>query len=248
VNDRLVMVVPTYNEADNLPHVVRRILLAVPDAEILVVDDNSADGTGLIADQLAAADARVHVLHRAGKEGLGAAYKAGFREALARGYDVIGEIDADLSHQPEQLPDLIAALADADLVIGARWMPGGRVENWSRFREALSRGGNLYIRTLLGVPLRDSTAGYRLFRRATLEQIDLDSVISTGYVFQADLAYRTLQAGLRVVEVPITFVERVRGESKMTTDVATESLKRITQWGVEQRRRQLGRMLRGRQR
>lgn len=243
---RVVMVVPTYNEIDNLREIVSRIHGAVPIADVLVVDDNSADGTGELADELAAADARVKVLHRAGKGGLGSAYLAGFAWALEQGYDVIGEIDADLSHPAEVLPDLLAALEDADLVIGSRWVPGGRVTNWSLSREALSRGGNIYIRLLLGIPVRDATAGYRLFRRTTLERIDLGTVISTGYVFQADLAYRTHQSGLRIREVPINFVDRVRGESKMTGRVASESLRRVTQWGVAQRRAQLARLLKRR--
>jgi dolichol-phosphate mannosyltransferase len=236
---RLLMVVPTYDEADNLAWLVGRILATVPDADVLVVDDSSPDGTGAIADRMAAQDPRIQVLHRPTKEGLGKAYLAGFRWALAHDYDVIGEIDADGSHQPEQLPGLLAALEDADLVIGSRWVPGGSVTNWAITRELLSRGGNLYTRLLLGIDVRDATAGYRLFRRTTLEKIDLDDVSSYGYVFQADLAFRTLRAGLRVVEVPIEFVERVRGDSKMTRDVATESLRRITRWGLSERRRQL---------
>ena len=230
------MVVPTY---DNVAWLVRRILASVSHADVLVVDDSSPDGTGAIADRMAAEEPRVHVLHRPAKEGLGKAYLAGFRWALARDYDVIGEIDADGSHQPEQLPRLLTALEDADLVIGSRWVPGGSVTNWAFTRKLLSRGGNLYTRLLLGIKVRDTTAGYRLFRRTTLEKIDLDDVSSYGYVFQADLAFRTLRAGLRVVEVPIEFVERMRGDSKMTRDVATESLRRITRWGISERRRQL---------
>jgi dolichol-phosphate mannosyltransferase len=233
------MVVPTYDEADNLSWLVGRILATVPHADVLVVDDSSPDGTGAIADRMAGQDPRIQVLHRPAKEGLGKAYLAGFRWALAHDYEVIGEIDADGSHQPEQLPALLAALDDADLVIGSRWVAGGSVTNWAFRRELLSRGGNLYTRLLLGIHVRDATAGYRLFRRTTLEKIDLDDVSSYGYVFQADLAFRTLRAGLRVVEVPIEFVERVRGDSKMTRDVATESLRRITRWGLSERRRQL---------
>jgi dolichol-phosphate mannosyltransferase len=236
---RLLMVVPTYDEADNLAWLVGRILASVPHADVLVVDDSSPDGTGAIADRMAADEPRIQVLHRPTKEGLGKAYLAGFRWALAHDYDVIGEIDADGSHQPEQLPRLLAALEDADLVIGSRWVPGGSVTNWSFARELLSRGGNHYTRLLLGIHVRDATAGYRLFRRTTLEKIDLDDVSSYGYVFQADLAFRTLRAGLRVVEVPIEFVERVRGDSKMTRQVATESLRRITRWGLVERRRKL---------
>jgi dolichol-phosphate mannosyltransferase len=240
---RLVLVVPTYNEAENVAELVRRVRAAVPMADVLVVDDDSPDGTGRIADELAARDRQVQVLHRHAKEGLGAAYLHGFRVALDRGYDVIGEMDADGSHQPEQLPRLLAALEDADLVLGSRWVPGGSVVNWPRRRQVLSRGGNLYTRLLLGIPVRDVTGGYRLFRRATLEKIDLPSVESVGYCFQADLAWRTVEAGLRVREVPIEFVERVRGESKMTPSVAAESLRRITVWGLHERRRQAGDVL-----
>ena len=237
--ERTVMVVPTYNEADNLAWIVRRLRVAVPACDVLVVDDGSPDGTGAVADELAAADPQVQVVHRRTKEGLGAAYLHGFAVALARGYDVIGEMDADGSHQPEELPRLLAALEDADLVLGSRWVPGGTVVNWPAYRMALSRGGNAYTRLLLGLPVRDATGGFRLFRRTALEQLDLATVMSVGYCFQADLAWRAVQAGLRVREVPIEFVERVRGESKMSPDVAVESLKRITLWGLRERRRQL---------
>ena len=235
---RVVMVVPTYNEAANLAWIVGRVRKSLPDADVLVVDDGSPDGTGEIADELAEADSHVSVVHRTAKEGLGAAYLHGFRVALANGYDVIGEMDADGSHQPEQLPRLLDALEDADLVLGSRWVPGGSVVNWPWTRVALSRGGNLYTRILLGIPVRDATGGFRLFRRTALEKIDLDSVQSVGYCFQADLAWRTVEAGLRVREVPIEFVERVRGESKMSPDVAVESLRRITTWGLRERQRQ----------
>ncbi len=241
---RVVMVVPTYNESLNLAWIVGRLREAQPGIDVMVVDDNSPDGTGKIADELAAADPQVTVVHRAEKAGLGAAYINGFRVALAAGYDVIGEMDADGSHQPEQLHRLLDALGSADLVIGARWIPGGSVVNWPRSRVLLSRGGNLYVRLLLGVKVRDATAGFRVFKRATLEAIDLDSVQSTGYVFQTDMAYRTLKAGLRVVEVPIEFIERERGDSKMSGAVASESLKRITRWGLSERRAQLARKVR----
>jgi dolichol-phosphate mannosyltransferase len=241
---RVVVVIPTYNEAGNLAWIVRRVRAAQPDVDVLVVDDASPDGTGAIADELAAADSAVRVLHRTAKDGLGAAYLHGFRVALEAGYDVIGEMDADGSHQPEQLDRLLAALSDADLVIGSRWVPGGSVVNWPLNRELLSRGGNLYVRMLLGISVRDATAGFRLFRRATLEKIDLESVESTGYVFQTDMVARTLAAGLVVKEVPIEFVERVRGDSKMSGAVATESLKRITAWGLRQRRDQVRRVWR----
>jgi dolichol-phosphate mannosyltransferase len=236
---RVVMVVPTYNEADNLCWIVGRLRDAQPDVHVLVVDDSSPDGTGKLADELAAADDAVQVVHRTEKGGLGAAYKHGFRVALDAGYDVIGEMDADGSHQPEQLRLLLEALADADLVIGSRWVPGGSVVNWPFRRELLSRGGNLYVRVLLGVPVRDATAGFRLFRRSALEAIDLESVQSTGYVFQTDMVVRCLRQGLRVREVPIEFVERIRGDSKMTGQVAVESLRRITAWGLRERREQL---------
>lgn len=232
---RVVVVIPTYNEATNLAWIVGRLRVAQPDVDVLVVDDGSPDGTGAIADELALADPAVSVVHRTTKAGLGAAYLHGFRVALAAGYDVIGEMDADGSHQPEQLGLLLDALRNADLVIGSRWVPGGSVVNWPRRRELLSRGGNLYVRVLLGVPVRDATAGYRLFRRATLEKIDLGSVQSTGYVFQTDMVARALGAGLTVREVPIEFVERVRGDSKMSGAVAVESLRRITAWGLRQR-------------
>jgi dolichol-phosphate mannosyltransferase len=233
------VVIPTYDERENIEWIVGRLRRAVPSVDVLVVDDGSPDGTGEIADRLAADDGQVTVLHRTEKAGLGAAYLHGFRVALDRGYDVIGEMDADGSHQPEQLPDLLAALEEADLVIGSRWVRGGTVVNWPLSRKVLSVGGNLYARLLLGIAVRDVTAGYRLFRRTTLERIDLQSVESAGYIFQTDLAFRTLRAGLRVVEVPIEFVERERGNSKMSRDVAVESLRRITAWGVRERLRQL---------
>ena len=235
---RVVIVVPTYNEADNIEWIVGRVRAALPEADVMVVDDGSPDGTGEIADRLAAADPQVSVVHRTSKEGLGAAYLNGFKVALERDYDVIGEMDADGSHQPEDLPRLLRALDDADLVLGSRWVPGGSVVNWPWTRKALSLGGNLYTRMLLGIPVRDATGGFRLFRRTTLEKIDLPSVQSVGYCFQADLAWRTVEAGLRVREVPIEFVERVRGESKMNGDVAVESLLRITRWGLHERGRQ----------
>ncbi|HEX5087213.1 MAG TPA: polyprenol monophosphomannose synthase [Nocardioides sp.] len=241
---RVVMVVPTYNEAENLGWVIGRLRAAEPSVEVLVVDDSSPDGTGAIADELAAADPAIHVLHRAAKDGLGAAYLAGFAWALDAGYDVVGEMDADGSHQPEQLHRLLEALLDADLVIGSRYVPGGSVVNWPKRREALSRGGNLYVRMLLGIDIRDATAGFRVFRRSALEKIDLGSVESAGYVFQTDLVTRCLRAGLTVREVPIEFIERVRGDSKMSRAVATESLRRITRWGLRERRDQVRRALR----
>jgi dolichol-phosphate mannosyltransferase len=207
----------------------------VPEADVLVLDDSSPDGTGLIADRLAADDSQVRVLHRKGKQGLGTAYLAGFAWGLERGYDVMVEMDADGSHQPEQLPTLLAALANADLALGSRWVPGGSVVNWPLSRKALSLGGNLYVRVLLGMPIGDATGGFRAFRASTLRTLDLHDVSSQGYCFQVDLAWRAIRAGLRVVEVPITFVERTAGDSKMSQDIVNESLRNITKWGVRYR-------------
>jgi dolichol-phosphate mannosyltransferase len=229
---RVLVVVPTYDERLNLEPVVGRVRSAVPTADVLVVDDASPDGTGEIADRLAAEDKQVHVLHRVGKQGLGSAYLAGFGWGLQRGYDVLVEMDADGSHQPEQLPDLLAALADADLVLGSRWVSGGSVVNWPRSRELLSRGGNTYVRLVLGLGLRDATGGFRAFRRETLDKLDLDAVASQGYCFQVDLARRAVSQGLRVVEVPIEFVEREHGVSKMSGAIVREALWRVTVWGL----------------
>lgn len=238
---RVIMVIPTYNEAANLGWIVGRLRRAEPEVDVLIVDDNSPDGTGDLADDLAASDDHVHVLHRTEKAGLGAAYLEGFGWALDQGYDVVGEMDADGSHQPEELGRLLEALKTADLVIGSRWVPGGSVVNWPLSRQALSRGGNLYVRMLLGIGIRDATAGFRVFRRETLEKIELATVESAGYVFQTDLATRTVRAGLTVTEVPIEFVERVRGDSKMSGSVASESLKLVTRWGLKERRAQMRR-------
>ncbi|MBP0461218.1 polyprenol monophosphomannose synthase [Streptomyces montanisoli] len=237
-----LVIIPTYDEAGNIEAIVGRVRSAVPDAHVLVADDNSPDGTGRIADAIAAKDDNVHVLHRKGKEGLGAAYLAGFRWGIDHGYGVLVEMDADGSHQPEELPRLLTALKGADLVLGSRWMPGGRVVNWPRTRELISRGGSTYSRLLLGVPIRDVTGGFRAFRKETLEGIGLDEVASQGYCFQVDLARRAVEAGFHVVEVPITFVDREIGDSKMSRDIFVEALWRVTAWGVETRaNRMLGR-------
>jgi dolichol-phosphate mannosyltransferase len=236
---RVLVIIPTYNEVENLRPIVGRVRMSVPAAHILVADDSSPDGTGRLADELAAADDHVHVLHRLGKEGLGAAYLAGFAWGIEAGYDVLVEMDADGSHQPEQLPDLLAALVDADLVLGSRWVKGGQVVNWPRSRELLSRAGNLWARIALGIPLRDATGGYRAFRRETLLGLGLNNVASAGYCFQVDLAWRGLKAGYRVVEVPIIFVERERGDSKMSRKIVVEALVLTTWWGLAHRAQQL---------
>ena len=232
---RIAVIIPTYNERDNIERITARVRKTVPSVDVLVVDDASPDGTGDLADAMADKDEQLKVLHREGKDGLGPAYIAGFRWAAEHGYDVMVEMDADGSHQPEELPRLLAALEDADLVIGARWVPGGKVRNWPKRREALSRGANTYARLMLGIPLHDATAGYRAFRAATLAKIGLEEVDSRGYCFQIDLALRALRQGLRVVEVPITFVEREHGTSKMSRDVMAEAALRITQWGMADR-------------
>jgi dolichol-phosphate mannosyltransferase len=238
---RVLVVVPTYDERDNLPGVLGRLRAAVPDADVLVVDDASPDGTGALADELSSADPQVRVLHRPAKQGLGPAYLAGFGWGLAEGYDAFVEMDADGSHAPEQLPSLLAALPDADVVLGSRWVPGGSVVDWPKRREVLSRGGNAYARLLLGLPVRDATGGFRVYRRAVLETIELGDVASAGYCFQVDLLWRAWRAGFRVVEVPIRFVERVAGVSKMDRNVVAEALWRITVWGMRSRRTARGR-------
>jgi len=229
---QVAVIIPTYNEAENIEEIVGRVRAAVPAADILVADDNSPDGTGEIADKLAIADDRVHVLHRPGKQGLGAAYLAGFGWALDRGYGAIVEMDADGSHDPAELPALLAALEDADLVVGSRWVKGGTVRNWPRSRELLSRGGNAYARIMLGLAVHDATGGYRAYRAATLNDIGLHSVRSQGYCFQIDLTLRAVRAGRKVVEVPITFTERAHGNSKMSQAIVAEALWKVTEWGV----------------
>ncbi|KIF73482.1 dolichol-phosphate mannosyltransferase [Streptomyces sp. 150FB] len=234
-----LVIIPTFNEAENIKPIVARMRAAVPEADILIADDNSPDGTGKLADELVAEDSHVHVLHRKGKEGLGAAYLAGFRWGIEHGYGVLVEMDADGSHQPEELPRLLTALKSADLVLGSRWMPGGRIVNWPKKREFLSRGASTYSRMLLGVPIRDVTGGFRAFRTETVEGLGMDAVTSQGYCFQIDLARRAVAAGFHVVEVPITFVERELGDSKMSKDVMVEAFWRVAAWGVESRTNRL---------
>jgi dolichol-phosphate mannosyltransferase len=233
--DRILVVIPTYNERENLPRIVARVRAATPEVDVLVADDNSPDGTGDVADALAAADPRIQVLHRPGKAGLGAAYLAGFEWALERGYDAVVEMDADGSHRPEDLPRLIEALADADLVLGSRWVAGGQVVNWPLSRKILSRGGNAYTRVMLRAPVRDATGGYRIFRASALHRLDLGAVESQGYCFQVDLVWRAVQRGLVVREVPIMFVEREIGTSKMSRAIVLEALAKVTRWGIDDR-------------
>lgn len=231
-----LVVIPTYNERENLAAIVGRVLTAEPAVAVLVVDDASPDGTGALADELAAADERVLVRHRAGKEGLGAAYLDAFAWALEAGYDPIVQMDADGSHLPEQLGGLLAPLGEgADLVIGSRWIPGGRIENWPRYRELLSRGGSAYARWVLRLPTRDATAGYRAFRADGLRRMRLDEVHTKGYGFQVDMLWHAHEAGLDVVEVPVTFVERELGRSKMSLGIVLEAMLRVTGWGVAAR-------------
>lgn len=231
----VLAVIPTYNERDNLAAIIDRLGVAAPNVDILVVDDASPDRTGELADEIAAVQERVRVLHRRGKRGLGAAYIAGFRRALSDAYGVVVEMDADGSHRPEDLPRLLDVLRRADLVVGSRWVRGGRVVNWHPLRILLSRGGNCFTRFALSIPLRDATGGFRAYRSHTLERVALEEVESQGYCFQVDLAVRALRRGLRVVEVPITFVERTKGASKMSRGVVAEALWRVTVWGIQHR-------------
>jgi dolichol-phosphate mannosyltransferase len=230
---RTIVVIPTYNEAESLETTIAGVLAAVPTASVLVVDDGSPDGTGSIADRLAAADPRVDVLHRTTRDGLGHAYLAGFRRALDDGYDRIVEMDADGSHPSASLPGILNALTTHDLAIGSRWTPGGAVANWPRHREWLSRAANTYARLALRIPVRDSTAGFRAFRASTLRALDLAHVESRGYCFQIDMTLRVVDAGLSVTEVPITFVDRVAGRSKMSSSIVVEAMLRVTGWGIQ---------------
>jgi dolichol-phosphate mannosyltransferase len=246
---RTLVIIPTYDERESLPVTLGRLRAAAPDVDVLVVDDASPDGTGAWADEAAAADSSVHVLHRQGKGGLGAAYVAGFAWGLERGYDVLCEMDADGSHRPEELVRLLERSAAPDapgLVIGSRWVPGGEVVNWPRHRLLLSRGGNTYVRLALGIGVKDATGGYRAFRAATLRALDLPTVESHGYCFQVDMTWRVLRGGGTVAEVPITFVERTAGVSKMSRGIVVEALTKVTRWGAAHRWAQLrGRERRG---
>lgn len=226
---RSLVVVPTYDERGNIDEVVARTL-AVADVHLLVVDDGSPDGTGERADELAADEPRMRVSHRTSKDGLGAAYRHGLGIGLDEGYDVLVEMDADLSHDPAALPSLLNALQRADLVIGSRYVPGGGIENWPWHRRMLSAGGNLYVRLLTGVPVRDATSGFRAFRREVLEELDVRSLRSEGYSFQLETALLAWQAGFVIAEVPITFVERVVGASKISRAIVLEAMLRVVAW------------------
>lgn len=233
---RTLVIIPTYEEAANIAWIISELHREQPRVDVLVVDDGSPDGTGRIADAIAAEDSRVHVLHRTSKQGLGAAYRAGFAWGLARGYDRLVEMDADGSHRPEDLAALLEASRDgADLVLGSRWVPGGRVVNWPWHRRLISRAGTRYAQLMLSLNVKDATGGYRVFRRHTLERLRLDEVSSQGYCFQIDMARRTLAAGMTIAEVPITFVERTRGQSKMSGAIVREALWRVTLWGITRR-------------
>ncbi|MEI6404409.1 MAG: polyprenol monophosphomannose synthase [Actinomycetes bacterium] len=236
---KILVIIPTYNELDNINIAVAQVRDHCPHVDILVADDNSPDGTGNTADEIAKNDAQVQVLHRTAKEGLGAAYLAGFAWARANGYDVVVEMDADGSHRAQDLPGILEALKTADVVLGSRWIKGGRVVNWPLRRRLLSQGGNLYTRIMLGMPISDATGGFRALRMTSLEKMNLSDVASQGYCFQVDLAYRAVLAGLRVVEVPIVFLERERGQSKMDQAIVTEALKRVTLWGITKRKNQI---------
>lgn len=237
--DAVLVVMPTFDERENLQPILRRVLAAAPEVHVLVVDDDSPDGTGDLADELAAADTRVHVLHRTGKAGLGAAYVAGFDWAMQRGYTVLVEMDADGSHAPEDLPRLLAALGPAGtpphVVVGSRYVPGGSVVNWPWHRQMLSRGANVYSKIALGVPVNDITAGFRVYRADVLAALNLDGIASQGYCFQVDLTWRAVEAGYAVLELPITFIDREAGESKMSGSIVREALLRVTQWGLRRR-------------
>jgi dolichol-phosphate mannosyltransferase len=229
---RALIVTPTYNEADSIRELLERVLRSEPRADVLVVDDGSPDGTAELVRSMIADESRLHILERSAKQGLGAAYRAGFAWGLTRGYDALVEMDADLSHPPERLPALLDGLGQADLVIGSRYVTGGRTVNWSRTREAISRAGNAYIRLVLHLPVHDATAGFRAYRRNLLLTLGIESVQSNGYCFQVEMAHRAWQEGFRVAEIPITFTERAAGESKMNRQIVVEALVRVLGWAL----------------
>jgi len=230
----VLVVLPTYNESENIDHVLRRIRAALPGATVLVVDDGSPDGTADMAEILGKELGRIEVLRRPAKSGLGSAYRAGFRWGLDRGFDACIEMDADLSHEPEALPSLVAPLAEGyELVIGSRYIPGGIIPNWAWHRRLLSRGGNLYASAVLGLKVADATAGFRAYAASLLDRIDLDRIRAEGYGFQIEMTYAARRAGAPVLEVPIRFVDRVEGESKMSAFIVVEALGLVTLWGLQ---------------
>jgi dolichol-phosphate mannosyltransferase len=234
--DRVTVVIPTYNERENLSHVAEAV--THQGYRLLVVDDSSPDGTGDLADRLAASDTRMSVLHRLRKEGLGPAYAAGFDRVLSEGAEIVIEMDADFSHDPADLPRLVGAVDDgADLAIGSRYVPGGSTPDWPFGRRLISKGGNLYARIMLGIPIRDATAGFRAFRAEALRSLPYKSAQASGYAFQVEMAMRAHQTGLKVVEVPISFRDRTRGTSKMGTEIVIEAMKLVTVWGLARMRR-----------
>lgn len=242
--DRVLVIIPTYNESQNIESITNRLRRSVPHAHILIADDNSPDGTGAIADRLASDDGHIHVMHRTGKQGLGAAYLAGFDWGLERNYSVLVSHDADGSHQPEELPRLLQAInAGADMVKGSRWVKGGSIVNWPASRVLISKAGSLWTRLWLGIPVKDATGGFNAYRATTLRGMNLTEVASAGYCFQIDLVWRAIKHGFKVVEVPIEFVEREFGDSKMNRNIVIEALIRTTLWGVEHRFNQLRRAL-----
>ena len=240
---KTLVIIPTYNERESLPIIVAAVRAAEPSIDILIADDNSPDGTGEVAEGLRTNDSAIHVLHRESKAGLGAAYLAAFEWASQQGYEVVVEMDADGSHRPADLTKILDAMTDNDVVLGSRWITGGSVVNWAKSREILSRGGNLYTRLWLGIPLHDATGGFRAYRMSAINAMQVENVQSQGYCFQVDMAWRAVTAGLRITEVPITFVERQLGESKMNGAIVKEALWLVTQWGVKKRLSDLKRIL-----
>ncbi|MEN9752946.1 MAG: hypothetical protein RL670_637 [Actinomycetota bacterium] len=234
-----LVIVPTYNEVESLPILVQQVLHYSPGVHILIVDDNSPDGTGAVADNLAKTDARVHVLHRSAKNGLGPAYLAGFAWGIEQGFGYLIEMDADGSHRPEDLPRLLAAKEHADLVIGSRWVPGGSVVNWPASRMFISRAGSWYANLMLRAGIRDITAGFRVYRSSLLQTLNLERVSAQGYSFQIEMAWKSRLSGAKIVEVPITFIERVHGSSKMSLSIVIEAIVRVTRWGIGRRFRKL---------
>ncbi|HLI43225.1 MAG TPA: polyprenol monophosphomannose synthase [Acidimicrobiales bacterium] len=244
---RVLVVLPTYNEAENISNVLALVRRSLPEASVLVVDDNSPDGTADLAEKAGQDLGGIEVLRRPGKSGLGSAYRDGFRWGLERGYDVLVEMDSDLSHDPAALPSIVAPLeAGKDVVIGSRYVPGGSIPDWSLSRRLISRGGNVFAAVMLGLPVKDSTAGYRAYAARILEKVDLSAIRADSYGFQIEMTYRTLQAGAEIEEVPIRFVDRTLGSSKMSTYTVAEAFALVTLWGIERLARRLSPAGRGR--